>query len=188
MIPLERPNTARGSVFMKTVADRSSQREFAPRKLSLSDMSDLLWATNGINRPEKEGRTAPSALNKQEIEVFVVMEDGAYYYDHKAHVLIQRSERDLRAEVAGRQEAIKTAPLFVVLVANMDKAGAVNQNTMTMVGIDCGIVCQNINLFCAATGLATVPRATMNIEPLKKELGLTESQIPLMNNPVGYKK
>ena len=157
-IKLSSPDKNRGSSIMKALSDRHSDREYAAKELSLQDLSDLLWAANGINRPDGK-RTAPSALNKQDIDIYVIMKEGAYLYDAKANSLQPIAKGDHRAAVAGSQDFVKSAPV---------------------------IVCQNINIFCAATGLATVPRATMDQAALKRILKLTDSQLPIMNNPVGY--
>ncbi len=188
VIPLPKPNKERGTSVMKALSDRQSSRTFADVKLRDQDLSDLLWAANGINRPESGKRTAPSGLNKQEIELFVIMKDGAYYYDYKSHLLMLVSAKDLRSEVAGRQEAFKEAPLFVLIVANMALVGHNDERSRLYAGVDAGIVCQNINIFCSAVGLGTVPRATMESEKLRKELNLTPDHLLLMNNPVGYRK
>lgn len=188
VVPLPKPNKERGTSVMKALSDRQSCRTFADVKLRDQDLSDLLWAANGINRPETGKRTAPSGLNKQEIELFVIMKDGAYYYDYKSHLLLLVSTKDLRSEVAGRQEAYKEAPLFVLIVANMSLVGHNDERSRLYAGVDAGIVCQNINIFCSAVGLGTVPRATMESEVLRKELNLTPDHLLLMNNPIGYKK
>ena len=85
-IKLSSPDKNRGSSIMKALSDRHSDREYAAKELSLQDLSDLLWAANGINRPDGK-RTAPSALNKQDIDIYVIMKEGAYLYDAKANSL-----------------------------------------------------------------------------------------------------
>lgn len=95
---------------------------------------------------------------------------------------------DHRDIVAGRQDFAKSAPVSLVMVADMDKFGSNNQHAQWMVSVDTGIVCENINLFCSAAGLCTVPRGTMDAKAIQSLLGLTDNQIPLINNPVGYSK
>ena len=187
-IKLNNPNKSRGSAFMKVISDRASVREFSDQELSLQDLSDLLWAANGVNRTDGK-RTAPSAMNRQEIDVYVINKDGAYLYDATAHILKAVASGDFRKAVAGQQEFAATAPVCIVLVANLEKLGdATREQTRLMAAADAGIVCQNINLFCAAVGLATVPRATMQADELKKTLKLTDTQLLLLNNPVGHFK
>ena len=184
-IKLSSPDKNRGSSIMKALSDRHSDREYAAKELSLQDLSDLLWAANGINRTDGK-RTAPSALNKQDIDIYVIMKEGAYLYDAKANSLQPIAKGDHRAAVAGSQDFVKSAPVSLVLVSDLSRFGNIADHTKLMAAVDAGIVCQNINIFCAATGLATVPRATMDQAALKRILKLTDSQLPIMNNPVGY--
>lgn len=186
-IVLKAPDKTRGVSMMKALADRRSERVFADKELSLADLSDLLWAANGVNRPADGKRTAPSAMNKQDIDVYVFTSKGVYFYDAAAHRLKAIAEGDHRAAVAGGQDFVKTAPVSLVYVSDVSRFGrGVTEQTKLMAAMDAGIVSQNVNLFCAGVGLATVPRATMDQAALKKLLKLSTTQIPLMNNPVGY--
>ncbi len=186
-IQLNQPDKTRGTNLMKALSDRHSDREYADKAVSLQDLSDLLWAANGINRPDGK-RTAPSALNRQEVDIYVITAEGAYLYAPQSNSLRPIAKGDFREAVAGGQDFVQTAPISLVLVSDLSRFGDSSERTKLMAAVDAGIVCQNINLFCAATGLATVPRATMDQTALKKILKLTDSQIPLMNNPVGYPK
>ncbi|MDR1335369.1 MAG: SagB/ThcOx family dehydrogenase [Tannerella sp.] len=187
-IRLNAPDKTRGSATMKAFSDRHSDREYSPQELSLQDLSDLLWAANGVNRPDGK-RTAPSALNRQEIDVYAIRADGAYLYDAQAHSLKPVARGDYRAAVAGSQDFAKTAPVCFVTVINLEKLGDPKAEHTRVIGaVDAGIVTQNINLFCAAVGLSTVPRASMNQEELRKALKLSDTQLPIMNNPTGYPK
>ena len=187
-IKLNAPNKTRGSATMKALSDRKSVREFDTKELSLQDLSDLLWAANGINR-EDGRRTAPTASNRQEIDVYVVRHDGAYLYDAQSHSLKPVAKGDFRGAVAAAQDFAKTAPICTVIVINLEKAGnTITEQTKLMGAVDAGIVCQNINIFCSAVGLATVPRATMNQAELRNVLKLSETQLLIMNNPIGYPK
>ena len=186
-IKLNNPDKNRGTSVMKALSDRHSDREYATKELSMQDLSDLLWAANGINRPDGK-RTAPSALNKQDIDIYVIMKDGAYLYDAKTNCLQPVAKGDHRSIIAGGQDFVKSAPVSLVLISDLSRFGNITDHTKLMAAVDAGIVCQNINIFCAATGLATVPRATMDQAALKQVLKLTENQLPIMNNPVGYPK
>lgn len=186
-IRLKEPHRTGGTPFMQVLADRHSVREFDSRPLTNQDLSDLLWAANGVNRADGK-RTAPSALNKQDIDIYVILAEGAYLYDSPKNVLKAIAAGDFRPAVAGGQDFVKTAPVCLVLVSDLSRFGAVSDQTKAMAAMDAGIVCQNINLFCASAGLSTVPRATMDKTALKTALKLSDSQLPLMNNPVGYPK
>ena len=187
-IKLNTPDKARGSATMKALSDRMSVREYDSKELSLQDLSDLLWAANGINRPDGR-RTAPTASNRQEIDVYAIRQDGAYFYDAQAHSLKPVAAGDFRAAVAGQQDFVKTAPVCLLIVINLEKLGdPTAEQTKLMGSVDAGIVSQNINIFCSAVGLVTVPRASMDQAELCKVLKLSNTQLPLMNNPVGYPK
>ena len=183
-ISLNKPNLQRGSSLMKALEQRQSTREYAERKLEMQDLSDLLWAAVGVNRPESGRRTAPTALNKQEIDVYVCLPEGAYLYNAGKHELTPVAKGDFRPAVAGGQAFAKTAPVCLVIVANLEQFNG----EILMPAVDAGIVSQNISLFCSGNGLVTVPRASMDQAQLKEALKLKESQRLLMNHPVGYAK
>ena len=164
VVKLPKPNLNRAGTVMKALSERQSTREYASKALSLADLSDLLWAANGINRPESGKRTAPSALNKQDVDVYVILPEGG-------------------------QTFVKAAPASLVLVSDVSLFGDAQKPQNQVVGaIDVGIVSQNISLFCANAKLATVPRGSMDATQLKKVLKLKDSQIPMLNHPVGYFK
>lgn len=189
VIRLPKPNLNRNSEVMEAFANRHSTREYAAKALTLTDLSDLLWAANGINRPEEGKRTAPSAMNKQDVDVYVVLPEATYLYDAKAHQLNLVAEGDHRGAVAGGQTFVKSAPVSLLLVSDLSRLGdAKNTHTQLMGAVDAGIVSQNISIFCSAAKLATVPRASMDTAKLKSVLKLTDTQLPLMNHPVGYHK
>ncbi|MDR1173021.1 MAG: SagB/ThcOx family dehydrogenase [Bacteroidales bacterium] len=188
VIQLNVPDKTRGSAVMKALSDRQSAREYATKSLQPQDLSDLLWAANGVNRADGK-RTAPSCRDFQDVEVYVILPEGAYLYDARAHALNPISAGDYRGAVAGSgQDFAKTAPLSIVLVADMTKYGNMSEGSKLMAAVDVGIVCQNINVACAGLGLATVPRASMNQAALKTALKLTDKHLLLMNNPIGYPK
>lgn len=189
VIKLPKPNLKRAGTVMKALSERHSTREYVSKALSMADLSDLLWAANGINRNDSGKRTAPSALNKQDVDVYVVMPEGSYLYDAKNHQLNLVAEGDHRGAVAGGQAFVKSAPLSLVLISDISRFGDVkNVRNQLMGAMDAGIVSQNISLFCSSASLATVPRASMDFDQLKKVLKLKDSQMPMMNHPVGYFK
>ena len=187
-IKLNAPDKTRGSAVMKALSDRQSVREYDTKDISLKDLSDLLWAANGVNRTDGK-RTAPTAMDRREIDVYVVNKDGVYLYDAPGHVLKPVTKGDYRKAVAAQQDFVSTAPLSLVIVANVEKLGdATKESTRLTAALDAGIVCQNINIFCAGAGLATVPRGSMNQNELKKALKLSDTQLLMLNNPIGYPK
>lgn len=189
VVKLPKPNLNRSGAVMKALSERQSTREYASKALSLADLSDLLWAANGINRSDSGKRTAPSAMNKQDVDVYVVLPEGTYLYDAKNHQLNLVAEGDHRGAVAGGQAFVKTAPVSLVLISDISRFGAAKSARNQLMGaMDAGIVSQNISLFCSSANLATVPRASMDFDQLKKVLKLKETQMPMMNHPVGYFK
>ena len=213
-IKLNEPNKTRGVPVMEAFALRASVREWSEKDLGLQDLSDLLWAANGINRPDGK-RTAPSAMNAQDVDIYVFMKDGAYLYDAAAHALKPIVAGDHRAEVTARpggpgaKPAAKPgekpeakpeskpgpagppspAPVLLILVSDISKfTRGETAGKLEIAALDTGIVSQNIALFCAGTGLATRPRASMDKAKIKELLKLTDAQYPLLNMPVGHKK
>lgn len=189
VITLLKPDKSLDVSLMQALSERKSQREFADKPLSLEDLSSLLWAANGINR-EDGRRTAPSAVNAQDIDIYVCLANGAYLYNAKQNQLVRVCTNDLRQAVAGRQPM--AAPVFLVLVADVsrypERMASQRQLVESFACMDAGYVSQNICLYCSAAKLATVPRASMDKEALAKALNLTDSQFPVLNNPVGYMK
>ncbi len=186
-IKLNAPDMERGLTIMKAFEKRASATSFSPRELSLQDLSDLLWASNGINRTETGKRTAPTAVNAQDIDIYVLLRSGAYLYDHKTHELKGIAAGDNRKLVSEKQTTFENAPVMLVLVSDLSRfRGGDDARKLNWGAMDAGIVSQNVSLFCAGAGLVTRPRATMDTEGLKKLLSLNDNQYPLLNNPVGY--
>lgn len=169
-IKLNAPDLTRGDGVMKALSNRKSTREFSDKALSLQDLSNLVWAANGINRPDEGKKTAPSSQNRQDIKVYVCKAEGNYLYNAVNSTLDFISEGDVRP---------LKAPVCLILVSDTNESWG---------AIDGGIVSQNISLFCAGMGLATVPRAQMDKEQLTKALKLTGTQTLILNHPVGYFK
>ncbi|MDR1011553.1 MAG: nitroreductase family protein [Opitutaceae bacterium] len=186
-IKLNTPDKTRGASVMQALTNRQSVREYADRALSLQDLSDLLWAANGINRPDGR-RTAATASNKQDIDLYAILPDAAYLYDAREHALKPVAAGDFRPLVAGSQRFALQAPLHLVMVSDFSRLGGSEQSRRLWSALDAGIVSQNIALFCSGCGLGTVPRTSMQSDKLKEALKLTDTQFPLINNIVGYPK
>ncbi len=186
-IALITPETGAGSNVMQAFAQRRSTREFDPKALTIQEMSNLLWATMGVNSQDNK-LTAPSCRNLQEIRLFVVDGKGAYEYMPTSHTLRHIADGDFRPVVAGQQKFVNDAPMSIVIVADMDKFGSTDSRAMTMAAIDAGIVTENACVAAAGLGFAAVPRASMDTAKLQEILGLNENQIPLMNVPLGHFK
>lgn len=182
---------AQSATVINTLATRHSTRQFSPKELTNQELSNLCWAACGLSRDDNH-RTAPTARNKQEIRLFVFTAKAVYEYDAKANQLTEIVKGDKRSLIAGtkafKQDFVLDAPVSLLMVIDFDLFGSSDEKAMQMGCVDAGIVCENINLYCQAVGLVTVPRATHDTEGLRKLLGLTDKQLPIMNNPVGYPK
>ena len=185
-IKLNAPDKTRGTAVMTALANRASVRAMDSRPLSHQDLSDLLWAAYGVNRPDGR-RTAPTAKNDQDIDIYVALPTGAYLYDAPNNLLKPVVSGDLRPVLAAGQEFVKSAPVVLLIVSDYSRFRMSDPELSRLWGaMDGGIVSQNINIFCAAVGLATVPRAYMDQPKLKEILHLSDTQLPILNNPVGY--
>lgn len=186
-ISLPAPARQGGLPLLDALAQRRSSRDFAPTPLPLQVLSDLLWAAYGINRPEG-GRTAPSALNAQEVDVFVALSSGAYRYEPTRHELQLVAASDLRG-ITGYQDFVDQAPLDLVYVADQGRMGMVPvAQRESYASAAAGAITQNVYLFAASTGLATVIRAWIDRSAIADALGLTHDQQVLLAQTVGYPK
>lgn len=171
---------------MEVFSLRHSSREFSSKDIPLQDLSNLLWSANGINRTETGKRTAPSAMNWQEIDVYVIMQKGAFLYNAKEHSLNLISDKDLRA-FAGTQDFVKTAPLNFIYVANMKKIEKREGDGLLInIGADAGFIGQNVYLYCASQGFNVVIRASIKKDELAKELKLTSDQQIILGQTIGF--
>jgi SagB-type dehydrogenase family enzyme len=188
-IQLNPPDMERGFTVLKALSLRASAQDYDTASLKLQDLSELVWAANGINRPESGKRTAPSAINAQDIDVYVILKSGIYLYDPKKHSLEMITAGDHRLAAAGSQANAAKAPVICLLVSDISRfARGTESQKMIWAAEDAGIVSQNISLYCASAGLATRPRATMDQKKLKEALNLNESQHLMLNHPVSYIK
>lgn len=192
-VVLPAPNKQEPSTpLVQTLAERHSVRNFQPTPLNAQQLSNLCWAACGLSR-DAQHRTAPTARNMQEIRLYVFTAEAVYEYDAHANLLRHKATGDHRALMAGRpggflQTFAQQAPVSLLMVIDYDRFGSRDLHAQQMGCVDAGIVSQNINLYCQSVGLATVPRATHDTEGLRKLLGLTAQQLPIMNNPVGWEK
>ncbi len=187
-IQLPKPSMDNKVTLMQALQNRHSTREFADKQVPDNVLSTVLWAACGVNRPSEGKITAPSAMNAQDILVYVVRKDGAYLYKPEDNSLQKVSSKDLRSAVAGRQSFAASAPVSLVLVSNHNKFAQQlpNEVKVRMGVVDAGYVSENICLVCSSLGLNTVPRMTMDSETLKKELNLDDNYDFVLNSQIGY--
>lgn len=187
-ISLIKPQMDTGRLLIHVLKDRKSSREFSNRKLPIRVLSNLLWAACGINRPDSGKRTAPSAKNWQEIDVYVATEKGLYVYDAQKHRLNPVLAGDIRA-LTGSQSLVKEAPVTLIYVADYARMGnAANDMKDFYSAVDTGFISQNVYLYCASEGLATVARGGIDRENLAKAMKLRPEQRIILAQTVGYPK
>jgi len=182
-VQLPAPRMEGGMPLLQALRIRQSQRDFAPDPLPPQVLSNLLWAAWGINRPDSGKRNAPSAMNRQEMDVYVVQADGAYRYDAKAHALVLLLKEDLRG-LAGTQPFVKGAPVNLIYVSRA--GGGTADDRLIYGGAQAGFISENVYLFCASEGLATVVRGSVDRAALAAALKLGPDQKIILAQTVGY--
>ena len=183
---LPSPDTSGGMPLMQALKARHSTREFGSKPLPLQALSNLLWAAAGVNRPSSGARTAPSAHDWREIDVYAVTADGAYRYDPLSHSLTRVATGDLR-HLTGMQDFVATVPVNLVYVADLDRmSGAGAEDKAFYSAADAGFIAENVYLYCASAGLAVVVRGLVDREALGAALGLAKHQRIILAQSVGY--
>ncbi|MFH1120186.1 MAG: SagB/ThcOx family dehydrogenase [Bacteroidota bacterium] len=186
-ITLSKPDLNSGKPFMAALNERSSHREFSEKELSPEHLSGLLWAACGINRPETGKRTAPSAMNWQDVQVYVFLKTGIYLYKEDEHKLVLIKEGDHRS-TAGSQDFVAGAPVNLVYVSDYSRMTKARDSDKEFYsGINTGFISQNVYVYCASEGLNTVVRASVDREAVHKEMGLEPEQHVIVAQTVGYK-
>lgn len=198
-IKLPQPEISGGTPFNEVVTQRHSSRLFNSAKLpDHTTIGQLLWTSVGVNRtnpatplPGKKpaDRTNPTAVNAQEITAYLFGKDGVWEYMPQSHLLHKINDTDLRPLLAGtegfKQDFVLQAPFSILFTADLSQLPPV-EHAKLLAAIDAGIACENLNLACAALGIATVPRATMDSAAIIKALNLPDHIVPILNNPIGY--
>jgi SagB-type dehydrogenase family enzyme len=187
-VPLPAPQMDGGKPLMEVLKERSTSRGFSMEKLPKQVLSNMLWAAWGVNRPESGKRTAPSARNWQEIDIYVATADGLFLYDAKAHALQPILTEDIRA-LTGQQPFVQHAPVNLVYVADFSRMGESEIDVKVFCSAaDTGFISQNVYLFCTSEGLATVVRGLIDRPALEKAMRLRPDQKVTLSQSVGYPK
>jgi SagB-type dehydrogenase family enzyme len=187
-IQLLKPQLEGGRPLMQVLKDRSSSRSFSSEKLPVQVLSNLLWAAFGINRPDSGRRTAPSARNWQEIDIYVATADGLYLYDAKGHRLQTVLSEDIR-NLTGQQSFVKEAPVNFVYVADFSRmTGAQKEDKEFYSAADTGFISENVYLVCTSEGLATVVRGSIDRQSLATAMKLRPDQKVILAQTIGYPK
>jgi hypothetical protein len=187
VIKLAPPTMSGGMPLMQALTLRHSTREYSERPLPPDILSNLLWAAFGVNRPSGD-RTAPYWRHIMVIDVYAAMANGVWFYDPKDHVLRQHSSADLRA-TTGQQDFVGGAPLNLIYVANGDHMKDVSREDRRLfASVDAGFIGQNVYLFCASEGLASVFRGAVPYKKLESAMQLGDDQFVTFAQTVGYPK
>ena len=192
-IKLPDPVRTGGKPLNEALAARQTNRDFSTAPLTDQELSDLLWAANGFNRPDQKKRTAPTAVNRQEVDIYVCRADGAYFWDSEANVLKQVTDKDLRGftgRMGSPENFALVAPIALVYVIDYERQGMQQrpQDAFKYASVDCGFIGQNVYLHAASTGLHTVFFGMINPKELSAGLGLSEKRVPLFGQTVGHGK
>ncbi|HUX95362.1 MAG TPA: SagB/ThcOx family dehydrogenase [Bacteroidales bacterium] len=191
-ISLPAPDKKGGIPLMQALSQRQTTRSFTDDKLTQQQLSDMLWAAWGINRADLKKRTAPSAMNYQEIDMYVAMASGLYLYIPESHSLRMINNKDLR-KTTGTQSYVNNAALNIVYVADMGKAGKkegvkIDDSDLFMSYSDAAFIAQNVYLYCASANLGCVVRGSIPKDKLAPEMGLRSNQFIILAQTVGYAK
>ena len=185
VLELPPPRTQGGKPLIEALRLRRSIREYFDRPLPLQVLSDLLWAAFGINRPSGD-RTAPYWRHIMVIDVYAAMADGVWLYEPKRHVMLAHLRADIRAQT-GLQDFVANAPLNLVYVAHGERMQDISANERRLyASVDTGFIGQNVYLFCASEGLATVLRGAVDYEKLNRTMQLEKDQFVTFAQTVGY--
>jgi nitroreductase len=201
-IKLLPPQTNIGKPLMQAMLLRQTNRNFDNKPLPLQELSNLLWAAAGINRPESGKRTTPSAMNRQEVDVYAFLTEGIFLYNPQAHTLEPVIGKDLRAITTmqppdkkdstltpKKPSALNNAPLVLAFVADEKKLGIGSDiQKVQYSSAAAGFMIQNVYLYCASQGLASVVRASFDGDAMTKELQLRPEQRIVLVQSVGYPK
>lgn len=188
-IKLAAPELTTGTSLMQALKDRQSSRTFSKKPLPDEVLSQLLWAADGVNRPGSGKRTAPSAMNWQEIDIFVATAEGLYRYTPNEHALLPIIKQDIRA-LTGKQPFVSNAPVNLIYVADASRISGNSsaEEKMMYMAADTGFISQNVYLYCASVGLVTVVRGFIDKDALAKAMQLKGTQTIILAQSVGYPK
>jgi hypothetical protein len=191
-IVLPAPDKTGGKPLMQALNERQTTRSFTEESLNQQQLSELLWAAWGINRPDLKKRTAPSARNVQEIDVYVALPGGTYLYVAESHTLKMINSKDLR-KTTGSQSFVGNAALNIVYIADMGKLGTkeggkIEDSDLLMTYSNAAFIAQNVYLYCASANLGCVVRGTIPKERLSSEMGLRSNQRIILAQTVGVPK
>ena len=179
------PRTEGGMPLFSALKVRHSTRQYSDAPLSAQTLSDLLWAAFGINRPNGD-RTAPYWRHVMVVDIYGATADGVWIYDPKTHALQRHMKEDIRG-LTGLQDFVATAPLNLIYVAHGERMSDISPEERRLyASVDAGFIGQNVYLFCASEGLATVFRGAVDYQKLGRALNLPDQQFVTFAQTIGY--
>ena len=186
VVKLPAPRTEGGMPLMQALKERKSGRDYSQKELSLQTLSDLLWAGFGVSRADGR-RTAPSAANVQEIDIYIAKADGLFRYNAQENALELINPGDIRG-LTGVQPFVKDAAANLIYVADYSKKGRLGTQKESWAAMDTGFIAENVYLFCASEGLSTVTRGLFDPEAFSKAMKLRSDQKIILTQSIGYPK
>jgi nitroreductase len=160
------------SPILKTIDARKSTRNFSSKPVSEQTLSNILWAAFGTN--SHNTRTIPTAMNQQDLKVFVIYNNNVWQYDGKNNKLVKLETPDLMPFIA-KQGFVKDAPVQLIYAGGQKFAD-----------VHSGSAYENVSLYAAEQGLASVVRGSIDREALHKALNLADDEIVTFNQVIGY--
>jgi nitroreductase len=190
VIKLNPPDLNAGISLMQALKKRKTTREITDKKLTLQQLSDLLWAADGVNRPDGK-RTAPAAVAIYSVDIYVVLPEAVYLYDVPKNELKLIAKGDHRKS-AGMQDFVYFAPLNLVYVLNLkgwqnSKRPISNEKRDLWTRIEVGLIAQNVNLYCASAGLGATVRGMLDQKKFA-EVAKVKPENVLLAQTVGFPK
>jgi len=174
-----------GMSLLEALNKRQSQRSFSSKDLTQQELSNVLWAAYGINRPEGL-RTVPAAKEWYEYDIYIIKADGWYLYEPKKHLLLKMGNEDFRV-YGGTQDFVKAAPVILVYIADFDRmTNTTDELRRFFSAVDVGYISQNVYLYCASSGLATIILGQVDKVKVHEVLKLKPNQNVILSQPVAY--
>lgn len=182
-VALPAPAKTGGMPLMQALAERKTIRDYKPGELDAATLSEILYAANGVNRPDGK-RTIPTAMNKQDLEVYVALPGAAYHYDAKANKLVRIDAGDFRADLIMNKNMAKNSAAILVYASDSTKF----PNDIKYPAIHVGEASQDVYLYCASKGLGTVSLGMYDEKGVRKVFKLDDKMTVILAQAIGLTK
>ena len=179
-VALPAPAKTGGMPLMQTLAERKTIRDYKPAELDAATISEILYAANGVNRPDGK-RTIPTAMNKQDLEVYIALPSAAYHYDAKANKLVKIADGDFRTELIANKNMAQNSACILVYASDSSKF----PNDIKYPAIHVGEASQDVYLYAASKGLGTVSLGMYDEKGVRKVFKLEDKMTVILAQAVG---